>query len=124
MHLTDAIACIAAKLLDQGEMEMGKAKGKASVAASVQARIDRLQAENVRLRDRLKTITDADSAQEARDAKARIARAAHRDGTKLPVRQGKSSARSHVLFAGQAPGDTAMTNIPQLKLVRVTFPKE
>jgi len=102
---------------------MGKAKSKANVSASIQARLDRLAAENVRLRDRLQTITDADSAQEAREAKARIARQAHKDGTKLPVRQDKSSARAHTFFAGTKPGDVAMTNIPQMVRVRMSFSK-
>lgn len=103
---------------------MGKAKSKANVSASMQARLDRLASENVRLRDRLKTITDADSAQEAREAKARIARAAHRDGTAVPVRQGKSSARSAIFYPSVAPGDVATTNIPTMTRVRISFPKD
>lgn len=63
-------------------------------------------------------------AQAKAESRQRVAAQSHRDGTQLPVRQGKSSARAHVLFAGRAPGDTAMTNIPQLKRVRVTFPKD
>lgn len=63
-------------------------------------------------------------AQAKAEARQRVAAQSHRDGTKLPVRQGKSSARAHVLFAGQAPGDTATTNVPQLRRVRVTFPKD
>ncbi len=94
-------------------------------AASVQARIDRLVNENRVLRERITTITEADNAQEAREQKARIARAAHRDGTAVPSqRQGKSAARSHVRFGMTLPGDVAQTNIPQLVVKRVSFDKE
>lgn len=90
----------------------------AKVSASVQARLDRLAAENVRLRDRLKTITDADTAQEAREAKHRIARYAHRDGTSLPIRHSKSSAKAVVLFAGQTHGDVAISGLKPMAIVR------
>lgn len=62
-------------------------------------------------------------AQAKAEARQRVAQRAHRDGTVVPVRQGKSSARAHVLFAGQAPGDTAMKNIPQMVRMRVSFSK-
>lgn len=63
-------------------------------------------------------------AQAKAEARQRGAAMAHKDGTKLPIRQGKSKARPAIFYAGTAAGDVAVTNIPQLVRVRVSFPKE
>lgn len=90
-------------------------------AKSLRARLKEAQEQARILQHRLDSAKAARSP--AAEARERQAAQAHKDGTKLPVRQGKSSARAHVLFAGQAPGDTAMTNIPVMTRVRVRFDK-
>ena len=62
-------------------------------------------------------------AQAKAEARQRVAQRAHKDGTKLPVRQGKSKARAAIFYPSVAPGDVATTNIPTMTRVRISFPK-
>ena len=63
-------------------------------------------------------------AQAKAEARQRVAQRAHRDGTVVPVRQGKSTARAAIFYPSVAPGDVATTNIPTMTRVRVSFPKD
>lgn len=67
---------------------------------------------------------EREDAQAKAEARERQAARAHKDGTVVPVRQGKSKARSAIFYPSVAPGDVATTNIPTMTRVRVSFPKD
>lgn len=91
-------------------------------AKSLRARLKEAQEHARVLQHRLDSAKAARSP--AAEAKARQAAMAHKEGTAIPVRQGKSKARPAIFYAGTAAGNVAVTNIPQLVRVRVSFPKD
>lgn len=91
-------------------------------AKSLRARLKEAQEQARILQHRLDSAKAARSP--AAEARERQAARAHKDGTVVPVRQGKSKARSAIFYPSVSPGDVATTNIPQMVRVRVSFPKE
>jgi len=91
-------------------------------AKSLRARLKEAQEQARILQHRLDSAKAARSP--AAEARERQAARAHKDGTVVPVRQGKSKARSAIFYPSVAPGNVAMKNIPTMTRVRVSFPKD